>query len=130
MGSGLSLSYGNERPDPNHDHMAMKDLTPITLDPNHAPDQVWHDSIVSDRRYDGIAGVEKSLFQISRTLTQYVPRDNQLLNLLCPLEDIQDLGIPGELLQQVLLAVTQIIAKLDAAQRDLVAHPAGLGLGH
>ena len=61
---------------------------------------------------------------------EQVAGDDQALDLLGPLEDVENLGVACPLLNQLGLAVAQRAGELDAAKRHLVAHSTGLGLGH
>src|SRR5699024_6658345 len=46
------------------------------------------------------------LFEFRRTLTQQFARDDELLDLLCALENVEDLRVATPLLQQRLLGVS------------------------
>ena len=73
---------------------------------------------------------DRPLLQLGGGESEQPSGDDQLLDLLGALEDVEDLGVAAPLLEQLGLAVAEGAGQLDAAQRDVVAQAAGLGLGH
>src|SRR5207342_3169197 len=75
-------------------------------------------------------GAVPCLPQFARTLTEQLPSHDKQLNLLRPLEDVEDLGVARPLLEQLALAVAEAAAELDAAEGDVDAGAARLCLRH
>src|SRR5579875_758618 len=65
------------------------------------------------------AGAAPRSPQLVRALAEQLARDHELLDLLRALEDVEDLRVPGPLLEQLLLAVAGCAAERDAAERHL-----------
>ncbi len=63
----------------------------------------------------GTTRMRGRLLQLGRGQTQEPAGDDQLLDLLGALEDVEDLGVAGPLLQQLVLAVADAAGQLDAA---------------
>jgi hypothetical protein len=66
--------------------------------------------------------------ELGRRLAEQPAGDDQQLDLLGALEDVEDLGVAGPLLEQLGLAVADRAAQLDAAQRDVDAVRPALAL--
>src|SRR5690554_5126297 len=68
--------------------------------------------------------------QLARAQPEQTARDDEELDLLRPLEDIEDLRVSSPLLEEIVLGVAGGAAELDAAEGDLRPGASGLRLRH
>src|SRR5690554_458289 len=68
--------------------------------------------------------------QLARAQPEQTARDDEELDLLRPLEDIEDLRVSSPLLKEIILGVAGGAAELDATEGDLRPGASGLRLRH
>src|SRR5699024_11273026 len=75
-------------------------------------------------------GVVLGLLQLLARVSEDPTGDDEQLDLLGALEDVEDLAVPGPLLEQLGLGVARGAGQLDAGEGDVHAGAPRLRLGH